>query len=370
VLLSVSKTGGGAIKYQFYFKMKLSDFNFNLPSELIAQTPREKRDESDLLLPVHENDFQKIKFFQLIDHLLPSDLIVFNDSKVINAQLTLVKGVKKININLNRPIEENIWTGFARPAKKLEIGDCFRFADHQIFIEKKLNDGEIHIKFVLNKISIFEFLELYGEVPLPVYIKRQVSYESDKTRYQTVYSKVEGSVAAPTAGLHFTNELLESIKKKGVTTCHVTLHVGAGTFLPVKTENISEHKMHFEYCQINQETANLINQAKNENRRIIVVGTTALRTIESLAKNGKVIAAGMETNIFITPGYRFQIADLLLTNFHLPKSTLFMLVCAFAGMNRMKNAYKYAIDNKMRFFSYGDAMLLKHSNGEYEDKIT
>jgi S-adenosylmethionine:tRNA ribosyltransferase-isomerase len=338
--------------------MKLSDFDFDLPQELIAQHPREKRDHSDVLIPVGRNSFEKIKFFKILDYLLPGDVMVFNDSKVINAQLTLTKGTRKINVNLNRQIADGVWTGFARPAKKLEAGDSFSFDNHQIFIQEKLENGEIHFKFALNGISVFNFLELYGQIPLPVYIKRESINPDDKIRYQNVYSNPAGSVAAPTAGLHFTKELLEAIRAKGVATCFVTLHVGAGTFLPVKTENIAEHKMHFEYCRISRESADLINKAKAEGRRVIIVGTTALRAVESSAKNGEVIAGSIETDIFITPGYKFQVADMLLTNFHLPKSTLFMLVCAFAGSNKMKNAYKYAIDNKMRFFSYGDAMLL------------
>lgn len=339
--------------------MKLSDFNFELPAELIAQHPCEKRDHSDVLIPASENSFKKIKFFEIVDYFRNGDVLVFNDSKVINAQLTLSKGHKKININLNRQLADGVWTGFARPARKLEVGDSFSFDKHQIIIEKKLENGEVHFKFVLGDgISIFKFLELYGQIPLPVYIKRKDINPEDEVRYQNVYSNIEGSVAAPTAGLHFTEELLEAIRAKGVETCFVTLHVGAGTFLPVKTENIAEHKMHIEYCQVSQESADLMNKAKNEGRRVIIVGTTALRTLESCSQDGKVIAGSKETDIFITPGYQFQIADMLLTNFHLPKSTLFMLVCAFAGINRMKNLYKYAIDNKMRFFSYGDAMLL------------
>lgn len=348
--------------------MKLSDFDFELPPELIAQHPREKRDHSDVLIPVGDNDFKKIKFFNILDYLLPGDIMVFNDSKVINAQLTLTKGTRKINVNLNRQLAEGLWTGFARPARKLDVGDSFSFDNHQILIQQKLENGEVHFKFVLDSISVFKFLELYGQVPLPAYIKREDTTPEDKTRYQNVYSRLEGSVAAPTAGLHFTKELLEAIRAKGVTTCFVTLHVGAGTFLPVKTDNIAEHKMHFEYCQISAESADLINKAKSEGRRVIIVGTTALRTVESSAENGKVMAGSLETDIFITPGYKFQIADLMLTNFHLPKSTLFMLVCAFAGSDEMKNAYKYAIDNKMRFFSYGDAMLLTRNDGVIEER--
>jgi S-adenosylmethionine:tRNA ribosyltransferase-isomerase len=338
--------------------MKLSDFDFNLPPELIAQTPSIKRDESSLLLPGAKGD-KIVRFHQIIDQLLPGDLLVFNDSRVVNAQLTLQKNAKEINVNLNKPISENIWLGFAKPGKKLKIGDEFHFGDHKIRINNKLESGDIEFEFIIKDISIFDFLDAYGQVPLPQYIKRDGQSSDDLERYQTVYSKEKGSVAAATAGLHFTEDLLNKIRHKGIETVFVTLHVGAGTFLPVKTENISEHKMHSEWCHISEEVADKINQAKEEGRRVIVVGTTAMRTLESCSNNGIVISKVMETNIFITPGYKFQIADMLLTNFHLPKSTLFMLVCAFAGHKEMQLLYKFAIDNKMRFFSYGDAMLLK-----------
>lgn len=337
--------------------MKLADFDFALPPELIAQKPAEKRDESSLLLPGEKGN-KIVKFHQIIDQLLPGDLLVFNDSRVVNAQLELQKASKAINVNLNKPVSENIWLGFAKPGKKLKIGDEFEFDDHKIRINNKLESGDVEFEFILKDISIFDFLDIYGQVPLPQYIKRKGQSADDLERYQTVYSKEKGSVAAATAGLHFTQELIEKIKQKGVEIAFVTLHVGAGTFLPVKTEDISKHKMHSEWCQISEEVAGKINNAKNEGRRVIVVGTTAMRTIESCAISGAVVPKVMETNIFITPGYKFQIADMLLTNFHLPKSTLFMLVCAFAGYAEMHALYEFAINKRMRFFSYGDAMLL------------
>ncbi len=226
-------------------------------------------------------------------------------------------------------------------------------------MQKKLADGTIEFSFKLKDISIFEFLQQYGEIPLPLYINRQEKFNSDKERYQTIYANQEGSVAAPTAGLHFTKELMAEIKAKGVEITFVTLHVGAGTFLPVKTENIEDHKMHQEYCEVSIEVAKQINQAKQQGRRVIVVGTTAMRVLESCSKDEILQARVMNTDIFIKPGYKFQIADMLITNFHLPKSTLFMLVCAFTGIKEIQELYKYAIDNKMRFFSYGDAMLLE-----------
>ena len=337
--------------------MKLSDFDFELPAELIAQTPSKKRDESNLLLPCFEAN-KIVKFHNIIENLNPGDLLVFNDSRVINAKLTLYKNSKSINVNLNRPIAKNIWLGFAKPGKKLNIGDEFKFGEHCIRINNKFDSGDIEFEFILKGINIFDFLDIHGQVPLPQYIKRDDKSPDDLERYQTVYSKEKGSVAAATAGLHFTEELLDKIKQKGIDFAFVTLHVGAGTFLPVKTENISEHKMHTEWCQISKDVADKINRAKKEGRRVISVGTTAMRTMESCARDNLIEPQIMETNIFITPGYDFQIVDMLLTNFHLPKSTLFMLVCAFAGHTEMQSLYKYAVEQKMRFFSYGDAMLL------------
>jgi S-adenosylmethionine:tRNA ribosyltransferase-isomerase len=337
--------------------MKLSDFDFALPQDLIAQKPAEKRDESSLLLPGEKGN-EIVKFHQIIDQILPVDLLVFNDSRVVNAQLTLKKDVKNINVNLNKPAYGNIWLGFAKPGKKLKTGDEFKFGQHKIRVNNKLESGDIEFEFILKDIGIFDFLDIYGQVPLPQYIRRPEKSSEDLERYQTVYGNKKGSVAAATAGLHFTEELIEKIKLKGADIVFVTLHVGAGTFLPVKTQDILEHKMHSEWCEISRGAADKINCAKKEGRRVIIIGTTAMRTIESCAKDGIVVPKVMETNIFITPGYKFQIADMLLTNFHLPKSTLFMLVCAFAGYKEMHLLYKFAIDKKMRFFSYGDAMLL------------
>ncbi len=341
--------------------MKLQDFDFDLPLELIAQQPAHERDHSNLLISQND-DCKIIKFYSLLDYLRPGDLLVFNNSRVINAKLLLEKNNNKpINLNLNKPLKGNIWLGFVRPAKKISEGDIFNFNEHKILIRKKLEFGEVEIEFILDNISVFDFLDQYGMVPLPQYIKRESKLSEDDLRYQNIYSKPLGSVANATAGLHFTKKLMEEMQAMKIDTAFVTLHVGAGTFLPVKTENIQEHKMHSEWCEVSEMTADKINLAKSQNRRVIVIGTTSMRTIESCSENGVVIPQSKETNIFINPGYQFQIADLMLTNFHLPKSTLFMLVCAFAGMDRMKGLYKYAIENKMRFFSYGDAMLIERS---------
>lgn len=338
--------------------MKLSDFDFRLPQELIAQFPASRRDHSNLLVP-DDSGNQIVKFYNLPDYLQEGDLLVFNDSQVIKARLTLCAGSGKININLNKPSGSSKWFGFAKPAKKLREGDEFVFDNHKLVIKRKLDAGMVEIKFKTDGISIFDFLDKYGQVPLPQYIKRPEDNPEDIKRYQNIYSRKKGSVAAATAGLHFSEELLRKIQLKGVEKTFVTLHVGAGTFLPVKTENIYEHKMHSEWCEISAESADRINAAKKEGRRVIVVGTTAMRTIESCARKNTIYPGFMETDIFITPGYKFQIADMLITNFHLPKSTLFMLVCAFAGYAEMQKLYKYAIDNRMRFFSYCDAMMIE-----------
>lgn len=385
--------------------MKLSDFDFNLPTELIAQNPTVEREQSNLLVASKDN-YVKTKFYNIIDYLKEGDLLVFNNSKVIKAKLNLDRNIT-INLNQrliniidlaaykeqeikptdNKRATSDYWSAFAKPARKLHVGDEFYFDTHKIIITEKLEMGEIRVKFELDNLSVFEFLDKYGEMPLPIYIKRlnsvchpiasptesknfsnnnpipQSSRDmtdsfNDDERYQTVYSSIQGSVATPTAGLHFTNDIINKLQEKDVQTAFVTLHVGAGTFMPVKTEDISKHKMHTEYCSITPENAEIINRAKREKRRIIAVGTTSLRTLESSCMEGNIQSGEFETDIFITPGFKFQVVDMLLTNFHFPKSTLFMLICAFAGYKEMHELYKYAIKEQMRFFSYGDATLL------------
>lgn len=351
--------------------MKLSDFDFLLPKELIAQEPPEQRGGSRLIVPFDDNKI--LEFAGIIDYLKPGDVMVFNDSRVINAKLALIKDGKQINVNLNKPVIADdlisnvsevlpnwgVWKGFAKPSKKLKVGDEFFFDKHKLVITNKHDFGEIEISFILDDMDVFSFLDIYGQIPLPLYIKRPVSSKIDIARYQNIYSKHNGSVAAPTAGLHFTDNLMKEIKAKNIDIQFVTLHIGAGTFLPVKTENIENHKMHSEYCHISPDVARVINRAKAENRRIIAVGTTAMRTLESFASDGQLLYGVKNTDIFITPPYDFQIANYLITNFHLPKSTLFMLVCAFSGVQEMKDLYQHAIEKKMRFFSYGDAMMLR-----------
>lgn len=351
--------------------MQLKDFDFELPKELIAQFPNEKRDHSNLLIAMNNVSPKIVKFFDIIDLLHEGDVLVLNDSKVINAALLFEKNGKQIKVNLNRKIDnkDDLWSCFAKPAKKLLIGDRFDFGDGNIIhVVNKFSDGEIYLLFEL-KIDFYQFLEKYGKIPLPPYIKRDVTsndLDIDKLRYQNIYANGAGSVAAPTAGLHFSKNLLDKIKDKKIDVLFITLHIGAGTFIPVKTEYINEHKMHPEYCILDPHVAEKINFAKKENRRIIAVGTTVVRTLESCVDkiSGALIPKEINTNIFITPGYKFSVVDAMITNFHLPKSTLFMLICAFGEINRVKKIYEYAINKKLKFFSYGDSLFIERKNYE------
>jgi S-adenosylmethionine:tRNA ribosyltransferase-isomerase len=293
--------------------------------------------------------------------LKAGDVMVFNDTKVIPARLFAKRGEAKIELLLHKDKGESVWQCFAKPAKKLKPGDTLFIADDfAAEVVEKLESGEVLIRFDSSGAAFYEKLVRYGHMPLPPYIERQRSESTDDSQtYQTVYAKHEGSVAAPTAGLHFTDALLAAIDALGVVRVHVTLHVGGGTFLPVKTDDTSEHLMHSEYAMVTQETADAVNTAKQRGGRVIAVGTTSMRTLESATdESGKLQPFEQETAIFITPGYRFKMVDVLLTNFHLPRSTLFMLVSAFSGLARMQAAYAHAIKHNYRFYSYGDACLL------------
>jgi S-adenosylmethionine:tRNA ribosyltransferase-isomerase len=339
------------------YKFTLADFDFELPKDLIAQFPLEKRDISKLLV-IQNNDFKSMIFSDVVDFLHPGDVLVLNNTKVIKARLFASKNDHTIELFLHKQLENNLWQAFAKPAKKIIVGDVFTFEDSKLIVREKLESGEVIVYLDLSEeTNIFEFLEKYGKLPLPPYIRRQ-SNEYDDARYQTVFAKPLGSVAAPTAGLHFTDELLSRIKNKGINICYITLHVGAGTFLPVKSEDIELHDMHYENYSISKDTADTINYAKKNNKKIISVGTTVLRALESSVAAGEILPMTSSTNIFIKPGFEFKVADMLITNFHLPKSTLLMLVSAFAGYDTIKKAYQFAIDNKFRFFSYGDANLM------------
>ena len=335
-------------------------YDYDLPEELIAQSPLEDRSSSKLLLL--DKNTGKIKdetFKNIINYLHSGDTLVLNDTKVMPARLI---GTKEetgavIEILLLKDMGSDTWEVLSRPQKRLHKGDIVTFGEGQLKIEviEKLNDGITHVKLIYSGI-LYEILDKLGTMPLPPYIHEKLA---DQSRYQTVYAKNVGSAAAPTAGLHFTKELLERIKEKGVEILYVTLHVGLGTFRPVAEENVLDHEMHSELYMITKEVAEKLNKAKQENRRIVAVGTTSTRTLESnITKYGCFKETTEETKIFIYPGYKFIGIDALITNFHLPKSTLVMLVSALAGRNNILNAYKYAVNNKYRFFSFGDAMFI------------
>lgn len=342
--------------------MKVSDFNYNLPKELIAQHPMEKRDESRLM--VLHRDTKQIEdktFKDIIDYLEPGDCLVRNNTKVIPARLygkIVGKDSEKlVEFLLLKQLENDNWEVMVRPGKKLRAGVKVDFGEGLLHAEilEVMENGDRLVHFEYE--GIFnEILDKIGLMPLPPYITESLK---DRDRYQTVYAKYDGSAAAPTAGLHFTEELLEKIKEKGVEIANVTLHVGIGTFRPVKVENIEEHQMHSEHYYIKQEDAEKINKAKREGHRIIAVGTTSCRVLESIAKeNGEVEETEGDTSIFIYPGYKFKCIDCLITNFHLPESTLIMLVSSLATKEFIMEAYNKAVQEKYRFFSFGDAMLI------------
>ena len=342
--------------------MKVSDFNYDLPKELIAQHPMEKRDESRLM--VLHRDTKEIEdktFKDIIDYLEPGDCLVRNNTKVIPARLygKIIgkESQKDVEFLLLKQLENDNWEVMVRPGKKLRQGAKVEFGDGLLKAEilEVLENGDRKVHFEYN--GIFnEILDKIGLMPLPPYITEKLE---EKDRYQTVYAKYEGSAAAPTAGLHFTQELLEKIKEKGVEIANVTLHVGIGTFRPVKVENIEEHKMHTEHYYIKQEDADKINKAKREGKKIIAVGTTSCRVLESIAdENGFVKETEGDTSIFIYPGYKFKCIDRLITNFHLPESTLIMLVSSLATKEFIMEAYNKAVQEKYRFFSFGDAMII------------
>lgn len=349
--------------------MQLSDFDFVLPDDRIALRPARPRDAARLLHIGSDGRLGDHGVLDLPALLQPGDLLVLNDTRVMRAALSGFRPARNadsgdvaVSVNLHKQIDAGRWRVFAKPGKRLREGDEIVFGDLVATIEAKSEGGDFLIQFNRSGAALEASIQAAGSLPLPPYIasKRAVD-EADDEDYQTRFAAVDKtrSVAAPTAGLHFTERLMDALAPRGVETATVTLHVGAGTFLPVKTENVQEHQMHAEWCEISDSSADLIHRAKLDGRRVIPVGTTALRTIESLATIDSVRAGTMETDIFITPGYRFRITDALLTNFHLPKSTLFMLVSALAGLDRMQAAYAHAIAENYRFFSYGDACLIE-----------
>lgn len=340
--------------------MKTSDFYYDLPKELIAQTPVEPRDSSRLmLLDRSTGEISHRHFYEIIDSLNPGDLLVANDSRVLPARIYGVKDETgaRVEFLLLRQLTGNRWETLCKPGKKAREGASFTFGGGLLkaTVAEVKDDGNRIVDFECDE-NFFATLDKIGQMPLPPYITEELK---DKERYQTVYSHELGSAAAPTAGLHFTTELMQRIKDKGVSIAYVTLHVGLGTFRPVKVDDVTNHKMHSEHYEIPEETARLINETKKNGGRVIAVGTTSCRTLESVASfYGEIKPCEGFTDIFIYPGYEFKVLDGLITNFHLPESTLIMLVSAFAGYDNVMNAYKTAVEEKYRFFSFGDAMFI------------
>ena len=340
--------------------MKTVDFYYDLPENLIAQTPLEPRDSSRMMvLSKNDGDISHKHFYDIIDYLEEGDCLILNDSRVLPARIFGIKEDTGASVEflMLRQIENNIWETLAKPGKKAKIGTKFIFGDGIMTATVKdvTEEGNRIVEFFCEE-NIYSALDKIGQMPLPPYITEKLQ---DKERYQTVYSNELGSAAAPTAGLHFTKELLEKISQKGVKIGYVTLHVGLGTFRPVKVDEITEHKMHSEHYEIPQETVELINDTKKNGKRVIAVGTTSCRTLESVAsKYGEIMACNGFTDIFIYPGYTFKVLDGLVTNFHLPESTLIMLVSAFCGYKNTMNAYKVAVEERYRFFSFGDSMII------------
>lgn len=341
--------------------MKVADFDYNLPEELIAQTPLKKRDLSRLLvLDKNTGDISHKHFKDIIDYLEEGDTLVLNNTKVLPARLIGIKEETNavIEVLLLNNIEKDNWECLVKPARRIKLGTIVSFGDGELKA-KCIYEGEEgirHFEFIYDGIFL-EVLEKLGTMPLPPYIHEKLE---DQSRYQTVYAKEVGSAAAPTAGLHFTEELLKSIEEKGVNICYVTLHVGLGTFRPVAVDTIEDHKMHSEYYQMSKEVAEVLTRTRKNGKRIIAVGTTSTRTLETImSKYGEFRECSGFTDIFIYPGYEFKGIDNLITNFHLPKSTLVMLVSALAGRENILNAYNVAVKEKYRFFSFGDAMYIK-----------
>ncbi|MBG0762629.1 tRNA preQ1(34) S-adenosylmethionine ribosyltransferase-isomerase QueA [Acholeplasma laidlawii] len=339
--------------------MKLELFDYDLPKSHIAQHPKDKRDHSKLLVVDREKQTTKdCLFYDILDELNSNDVLVMNNTKVIPARLIgeKIETLAVIEVLLLKELEKNTWEALTKPAKKIKIGTIVSFGDGALKMECiGIKDEGIRIFKAIYEGIFLEVLDSLGTMPLPPYITEKLE---DKSRYQTVYAKYAGSAAAPTAGLHFTEELLEKIKAKGVEVLEITLHVGLGTFRPVQVDDVLEHQMHYESYEINQDTARLLNQYKKEGKRIIAVGTTTVRTLESNYNDG-FHAGNYSTNIFIYPGYQFKVIGAIITNFHLPKSTLIMLISAFYNREKVLEVYKEAVKKNYRFFSFGDSMFIK-----------
>ncbi len=339
--------------------MRLNAFDFELPRELIAQSPATPRDSARLL--VVADKVQDRCVADLPDLLQPGDMLVVNETRVMPVRLSGHRGNSAIGVTLHTDMGDGRWLAFAKPGRRLRIGDQIDFAaDFAATVSEKREQGDIALAFEMSATEFATALEKYGSMPLPPYIRRDSGPEpNDRNRYQTMFATKDGAIAAPTAGLHFTPGLIERLTSRGIGLARVTLHVGVGTFLPVKVDDLDDHRMHSEFGSIDADTAAAINAARAAGGRIVAVGTTCVRLLESATdEKGVVHPYDKETALFITPGWRFRAVDLMVTNFHLPKSTLFVLVSAFAGLNRIQDAYRHAVKEKYRFYSYGDACLL------------
>ena len=345
--------------------MKTSDFDYELPENLIAQFPTQKRSESKMLvLDKSKQTLEHKHFYDIVDYLTDNDILVLNNTKVIPARLFGTKETgAKIEVFLLKDLKNGRWEVLMKPAKRVHLSDKIKISDElSVIAKEQMEDGKRIVEIVCDG-DIYDLLNKYGNIPLPPYIERKMTSDEikklDYNRYQTVYAKKEGSVAAPTAGLHFTEEILQKLRNKGVTVCYVTLNVGLGTFRPVKCDNITEHKMDSEEFEISEETAKIITEGKANGKNIVAVGTTSVRTLETAyAQFGEIKACKSSSRLFIYPPYEFKVIDKLITNFHLPESTLIMLVSAFAGKDFVFRAYKTAVENNYRFYSYGDCMFI------------
>ena len=346
--------------------MDISLFDYELSEDLIAQKPCYPRDNSRLLNCI-EKVSEDLKFKDLPKILNPGDVLVINNTKVIPSRLFGKRDEVNIEVTLHLKVKRNLWRAFIKPGRKCKIGEIIIFKNNlKAKLIEKFVQGDVLLEFNKGDQNLLNAVNHQGEMPLPPYIKRKIKSNDDKENYQTIFANLDGAVAAPTAGLHFTRKLINQLQKKGVLFAPITLHVGAGTFLPVKVNNIFDHKMHKEWGSVGEVTAKIINDAIANNKRIISVGTTSLRILETIAKinNGKIKPWSGFTDLFITPGFKFRIVNLLITNFHLPKSTLLMLVSAFHGRDNIFKKYQYAISQKYRFFSYGDSCIFSRDNND------
>ena len=346
--------------------MDISLFDYELSEDLIAQKPCYPRDNSRLLNCI-EKVSEDLKFKDLPKILNPGDVLVINNTKVIPSRLFGKRDEVNIEVTLHLKVKRNLWRAFIRPGRKCKIGEIIIFKNNlKAKLIEKFVQGDVLLEFNKGDQNLLNAVNHQGEMPLPPYIKRKIKSNDDKENYQTIFADLDGAVAAPTAGLHFTGKLINQLQKKGILFAPITLHVGAGTFLPVKVNNIFDHKMHKEWGSVSEITAEIINDAIANNKRIVSVGTTSLRILETIAKtnNGKIKPWSGFTDLFITPGFKFKIVNLLITNFHLPKSTLLMLVSAFHGRDNIFKKYQYAITQKYRFFSYGDSCIFSRDNND------